>query len=299
LRLLVTGISGHVGGAIATHMLNCGWEVLGLSRSPSKLKGLAQEIQADISSPGVLKQVSSTVKPCDAIVHAAASLDKDLFSPAVSLTNCLGTQQVLWLADKWSVKSFIFISSVPVIGLPQLIPITEEHPTQPLTAYHASKFYGECLVRLAGLKCISGVTLRITSPVGPGMPGNRIFAIFVKRALENQPLQLLGQGTRRQNYVDVRDIAMAVELCLQQRITGIFNIGGKKSISNYDLAQLCISVLGSSSVLTFADRADPEEGVFWDVSIDKAASRFAYAPQHGLEESIRTLSIEYATGSHQ
>ena len=210
MRVLVTGTSGHVGGAIATHLVDRGWEVVGVSRRTGKLEGLAEQVQVDISSLSFQSEVSSVVSPCSAIVHAAASLDKDLYDPAISLTNCLGTQQVLKLANMWGVKSFVYISSVPVIGRPQGVPITEEHPTDPLTAYHASKLYGEYLTEIARQNGLASAILRLTSPVGPGMPDNRILSIFVKQALVNDPLRITGQGTRQQNYVDVRDVALAV-----------------------------------------------------------------------------------------
>ena len=298
MRVLVTGSSGHVGSTIATHLLNNGWEVIGLSRTPGKVKELVQYVQADISSSSFVEQVSSATLPCAAIVHAAAALDKDLYVPAISLTNCLGTQQVLRLAQMWGANSFVYISSVPVIGMPQQLPITEGHPMNPLTAYHASKLYGEHLTEIARRSGLTSAILRLTSPVGPGMPGNRILSVFVRRALANEPLQLFGHGTRRQNYVDVRDVALAVEQCLQQRVAGLFNIGGRHSISNHDLAKLCVRVLGSSSPITFTDQPDPEEGIIWQISIAKAAEHFAYDPQYGIEESIRALGAEYAAGTH-
>jgi len=256
---------------------------------------LAQHVQADISSPSFVEHVCSVTSACAAIVHAAAAIEKDPYAHTVSLTNCFGTQQALKLAESWGAESFVYISSIPVIGRPRQLPITEEHPTSPLTAYHASKLYGEHLTEVAGHNGLASASLRLTSPVGPGMPDNRILSVFVKRALANQPLQLSGQGGRRQNYVDVRDVAPAVEHCLQRRVRGLFNIAGKCSISNRDLAQVCVRTLGSSSQITFTGQADPEEEVAWEISIVKAAECFAYAPQYCIEESIRAVGAEYAT----
>ncbi|NQT94805.1 MAG: NAD(P)-dependent oxidoreductase [Lentisphaerae bacterium] len=298
MRVLVTGNSGHVGGAIATHLANNGWEVVGLSRTFGKVKGLAQQVQADISSPSFVEHVSSATSPCAAIVHAAAVLDKDLYAPAISLTNSLGSQQMLELAQMWGMQSFVYISSIGVIGIPQQLPITEEHPTNPPTAYHAAKLYGEHLTEIARRNGLTAAILRLTSPVGPGMPDNRILSVFVRRALANEPLQLTGQGSRRQNYVDVRDVALAVEHCLQHRVAGLSNIGGRYSISNRDLAQLSVRLLGSSSPITSTGQSDPEEGIVWEVSIAKAAKCFGYDPQHSIEESIRAVGADYAAGAH-
>ena len=107
----------------------------------------------------------------------------------------------------------------------------------------------------------------------------------------------LGSGTRRQNYVDVRDVAVAVEKCLLRRTTGIFNIAGNRSISNKDLAETCVSNLRSSSSITFTGQPDREEGIAWEVSIEKAKRCLDYSPRYGIEESILSLGAEYAVGS--
>jgi nucleoside-diphosphate-sugar epimerase len=289
MRVLVTGTSGHVGGAIATHLVNKGWEVVGLSRTRGHEERVAQQIQADISSLSFLKELASATSSCDAIVHAAAALNKDLYTPAVSLTNCFGTQQILKLGNLWKINAFVYISSLQVIGKPQQLPITEEHPTNPLTVYHASKLYGEHLSNIVLRSGLTSAILRLSSPIGPGTPDNRILSTFVKQAQANEPLQILGQGTRRQNYVDVRDVSYAVEQCLKQGVEGLFNIGGISSISNYDLAQTCVRSLRSSSPIKFAEKPDHEEGIIWEVSIAKAAKHFAYKPRYTIEESIRAM----------
>jgi UDP-glucose 4-epimerase len=262
------------------------------------VKGLRQQVQVDLGLTSFAEKVHDLTPRCAAIVHAAAALDKDLYLPAISLTNCLGTQQVLKLARIWNVASFVYISSVGVIGTPRQLPVTEEHPTDPPTAYHASKLFGEQLTRLAGQNGLASAVLRLTSPVGPGMPGNRILSVFVKRALANEPLQLAGQGTRRQNYVDVRDVAIAVESCLHGHITGTFNIAGRNSISNRELAETCIHTLESSSKITSTGQRDPEERIVWEVSIAKAAEGFGYDPRYAIEDSIRAVGAECAAGPH-
>lgn len=310
MKVLITGASGHVGGAIASHLIGLGWEVAGLDCRPAHIPGLARHVQADIGSQSALETIIAGIPPCAGIVHAAATLEKDPYADAISLTNCFGTQQVLKLAKQWHVASFIFLSSVPVIGLPRQHPVTEEHPVDPPTAYHASKLFGEHLVRIANRQREIGATFRLTSPVGPGMPGNRIFSVFVDRARAGQPIHLAGQGSRRQNYVDVRDIARAVELCLKDRVTGLFNIAGGTSISNRELAETCVRVLNSCSPIRFSGKPDSEDGIIWDVSIEKARKRFGYEPLYDVEQSILAYVAasakeacgkgkRHAAGSHQ
>jgi nucleoside-diphosphate-sugar epimerase len=146
---------------------------------------------------------------------------------------------------------------------------------------------------LANLGECHTVSLRLTSPVGPRTPDNRILGTFVRRALGNQQLQVLGQGTRKQNYIDVRDVAAAIELCISGRASGLYNIASAECISNYNLATACIEELSSHSRITFAETPDPEEGISWDVSIAKAQRELGYQPQFTIRDSIRAISYEY------
>lgn len=288
MRILLTGASGFIGGAIATHLVSEGHEVIGLHAHPRPWlanKGVA-DIVADIASTDAMASLSREMEPCDAIIHAAASLDMSLFAPDVSRVNCTGLQNLLWLATKWRSPKFVFLSSVPVIGIPKFLPITEEHPSQPLTAYHASKLFGEQLVRLAEAHGVMGTSLRLTAPVGPQMPKNRLLAVLVDRSLNNAPLEISGSGSRKQNYIDVRDIARATELCLKKNTSGVFNIAAATCISNLELALRCISRCNSTSDVLFSGRTDPEEGLSWDVSIEKAKNELGFIPQFDIDDAI-------------
>lgn len=288
MRVLVTGSSGHVGGAIAEHLDTLGWEVVGLSRTLRHPLPSYHQITADISLPSFVEDMKE-IPLCNVIVHAAASLDKNLYEPSISLTNCLGTQNLLRLAEHWQVAQFIYISSVPVIGAPKFIPITEEHPLAPPSAYHASKLFSEFLVTIFRTKGYQASILRLPSPVGLGMPRSRIFSQFAHNAHFNQPLQVLGQGTRCQNYIDVRDVGIAAQQCIESNANDLFLIGGVRAISNYNLALLCIEVLQSTSKIHFIEQPDMEEGVIWDISADKAAVRIGYYPHFTIEDSIRSV----------
>jgi len=284
----LTGVSGFIGDAIASHLVSEGHEVVGLHAKPNSWvarKGLSV-VLTDIASTDAISRIDKETGPCDAIIHAAASLDMNLFAGDVTRVNCTGLQNILWLATQWRCAKFIFLSSVPVIGIPKFMPITEAHPTQPLTAYHASKLFGEYLVRLVEAHGVMGTSLRLTAPVGPKIPKDRLLSMLVYRALNNLPLLISGVGSRKQNYIDVRDIARASELCLQKDVSGVFNIASSTCISNLELARRCVERCKSTSTVIFSDRIDPEEGISWDVSIKKAKNKLGFIPQFDIDDAI-------------
>ena len=286
MRVLVTGASGHVGSAVAAHLADAGHEAVGLSRR-EPTEGDAW-VTADIGSAEGIEAVRRA-GPFDAVVHAAACLDKRPEATGLVLTDCLGTQRLIELAEGWG-AAFVFISGVTVIGRPRTLPIDEEHPVDPSSAYLASKLFGERLVELARRRGATAATLRLSAPVGPGMPEGRILSVFAGRALAGEPLELAGSGSREQDYVDVRDVAVAVEAALERRAQGLFNVASGRPLSNVALARLCVELLGSRSEIRPTGTDDPEEGVRWEVSIERAASVLGYRPACSIEDSVAAVA---------
>lgn len=283
----MTGTSGHLGGAIGAHLLERGHEVIGVSRRlNASARTLSRGISLDLSKPGVVDAIAATTSRCDSIVHAAAAFDSDPLAPALTLTNGFGTHQLLALAARWEAERFVYLSSLPVIGRPMQLPVTESHPARPLSAYHASKLYGEQLVVLTP----GGVGLRLSAPVGPGMNERRILPAFVRRALEGLPLEVAGDGSRGQDYVDARDIAAAVEAAIERRSSGVLNIASGRCVTNLELARLCVQVLDSRSEVRLSGMPDTEDGVRWEVSIARAERELGYRPAHRLEDSMAALA---------
>ncbi len=291
MRVLVTGATGQVGRAVAGHLRAKGYSVLGLSRHNTEPACQEAYLEAKLGDPG-FSALAGALEPCDAIVHAAASLSND--DPELALTNCVGTRQILDLGLTWGACPVVFISSAGVIGRPAFQPITEDHPPAPSTAYHCSKLFGEFLVADAAQVGIRGCSLRISSPCGPGTPTHRILGVFVRRAMSNLPLKILGAGTRKQNYVDVRDIAQAVECALNTGASGIINVASARSVANIELARMCIEEMASASTMEFDGRPDPEEGIVWDFSIEKARQQLGYQPRLDVRDSILAMAREYA-----
>ena len=116
--------------------------------------------------------------------------------------------------------------------------------------------------------------------------------------MQDEQLEMVGKGTRVQNYVDVRDVATAIELSLRSEANGVFNVGGATSISNRHLAQMCIGCLNSNSAVHFSESVDPDDSIVWDVSSEAAAEVLDYWPAHGIQSSIRAVA-EYYEGCNR
>jgi len=289
MKILITGVNGLVGKAIAEELLN-GNIVIGCSRAIENKTNLQIEYHSvDLSisnSVDILKD-----KQIDVIIHCAASLDLTPLSEDLIMSNCMGIRNIAALALQNKCKQFIFISSIPIIGKPLQIPIMEDHTINPITTYHVSKYFGELYLKNIFKDC--GLTiLRIPSPIGMDMTDNKIIPAFIKKCIDNEDIILSGNGNRVQNYIDVKDISKAVDLCINKSVSGVYNIASKKSYSNKELAETCINFFQSESKIIYSGN-DPEEENKWIVSIEKAKNDFNFNPTISLETSIKEISKRY------
>jgi nucleoside-diphosphate-sugar epimerase len=290
MDVLLTGASGHVGGAILRALLQQGHRVSALGRSPVDAPGV-ESFTADLTCAKSLAEALATISPHDALVHAAAVIDEPVPDATLHQANVLSFEALAQWHRAMGGSRLVFISSLGVIGCPPPHAITEREAVQPPTAYHASKVAGEAIVESIRAHLPHACSLRISSPVGPGMRRRQLFSIFVQRAMRGEPLEVAGIGARRQNFVDVRDIAEAALCCLNAgELSACYNIAGARAVSTLELAEACVRGLGSSSEIRIGATPCPEDAVAWQVSIARAQKELGWAPRHNIEDSIRACA---------
>lgn len=290
MKILVTGSKGFIGKSLVPILAN-GNDVISTGRSSLLSEDSKDYFSWDLAKESVpWKRIPDDL---DVIIHAAASLSQDNMDEELIKANCLGSHRIYQLAKKRNIKKVFYISSIPVIGMPKLLPITEEHPLWPKTMYHVTKLAGEMMLDQLLYDGIEVVHLRIPSPIGPGMPVKTILPIFIKNALNGEKINIIGKGGRRQNYLDVRDLANLLSGCLDKKgIAGVYNIAAPGTVSNLELAELCIKLTGSMSEISFLDKEDEAEGQVWDVDISKAADKLGFHQQYTIQQSITDIANE-------
>lgn len=293
MTILVTGTNGFIGGHVASYFKNRGDVVVGLGRSATPYDSYVvdQYIQCDLSTDAVSVIPSEVATKIDAVIHLAADMRKEPHTVEVVCANCGGTQRLLEMCKANGIPTFLQLSSLPVIGHPVEHPITESHPLSPYTVYHVTKVTEELLAEYARKYYgIRSASFRISAPVGPRMNPNTIFPTFVRRALKNEDIVLLGKGTRQQNYLHVSDICRCLELALSKdTVRGIYNLTSNIIVSNSDLAKAVIETLSSSSKVKYTGD-DPADNYIWDASLQKLQHDSGYEPQADLYSMI----TEYA-----
>ena len=104
-RVLITGMSGLIGGLLRRHLEGLGgYELTALNRRP--LEGVAC-FQADIAD---LDAIRPAFRDQDLVVHLAAYLEDDAWEGQLS-ANVIGTYNVFEAARLAGVKRVVFASS--------------------------------------------------------------------------------------------------------------------------------------------------------------------------------------------
>lgn len=284
-KVLVTGASGFIGRYLVSELLKRRYEVVGVSRKNPQIRNSDfRFINIDLCHRSEIVQLEDIAAECNAVFHLAADIripgDEDSIE-----SNAKGTYNILQLTKKLKIKKFIYLSSIPIIGVPLQVPITENHTVKPLTIYHMTKFWGEQLVEYMCSEDIEWTVVRIPSPVGIGMRRN-FLRILIEKAMKNEQIEIFGSGTRIQSYIDVRDLARGLTTAMEKPDRGLFLLSGKAAISDINLAKLVIDTINSRSGIVSGQRVNEEDGVSWIISYKKASLKWGYAPEIDLRETI-------------
>jgi nucleoside-diphosphate-sugar epimerase len=288
MHLLVTGGTGFVGTSVVEYLVSRGHQVTVFVRRQDSSVGQSY-ISGDITNLDSLTKSANSLDKIDAIVHLATCKQSDRIMDVLD-TNCTGLSNLLLLTSAFQVKHFVNVSSISVVGTPQFSPIDESHPCEPKTIYQASKLLAERILDSYQTDVCTRISLRITAPIGKNMPEDRFLSHCVRAAVSGSPISVYGQGLRRQNYIDVSDVCLGIELALHSGAEGPVILGGAKSYTNLELARLVVSVLDSNSTVQHGNVHDPEDALDWHVDIGLAKRLLGYEPSCSMMESIRRIA---------
>lgn len=127
--------------------------------------------------------------------------------------------------------------------------------------------------------------LRVSAPIGPGLPPKVVAQVFLSQALAGQAIEVWGTGGREQNYVDIRDIAAAFVKAAQAQLNGVFNLTADSPVTMSELAKATVEAVGAGVVLS-AGRLDPREPEYARYSNQYLRSSLGWAPRYSLRDSL-------------
>jgi UDP-glucose 4-epimerase len=304
MRCLVTGGAGFIGSNLVDALLARGDEVtvvddLSTGRQ-ANLEGAlaagAELVELDIREGEALLALAKERRP-EAIFHLAAQIDvrKSVEDPAFDASiNVGGTANVLEAARAGECGRVVFISTGGAIygeGDGQRLPLGEDAPIAPMSAYGQSKFAGEGYLALyERLYGLSGVSLRLGNVYGPrqdplGEAG--VIAIFcgVLRA-GGQPT-VFGDGKQTRDYIYVGDVVAAVLAAAASEVSGAVNVGTGRETDVLELVEALKRLGGAESFEP--QLAPPRTGEVQRIAIDpaRAERELGWRAETDLEQGLR------------
>ena len=253
-RVLVTGGAGFIGSHIVESLLRQGATVrvydsfrTGNPENLAAVAGDVEVIRGDILDRDALDRAMSGM---DAVSHQAAQLEitRAIDDPVEDLTtNTIGTLNVFAACVKNGVGRVVQASSAGVYGQARFTPETEDgHPTEPNWAYGVSKLANEKYAAIMGEAHGLAVTsLRYGIVYGPREWYGRVLTIFLKRALDEQPLVIFGDGEQVRDFVFVEDVVRMHDACLTANGAAsgqVFNVSSETGTTVNQLADLVVEV---------------------------------------------------------
>ena len=237
-RILVTGVSGFVGGALGVHLRGLGNYIVGVSRSTARDGAVNEYVRLDLRAP--IAQFPTV----DAIVHCAALASPWASPRAYKAANVDATAHLLDWAARNNVARFVFISSSSVhyqAGQDQEN-IREDSPLPALAIneYAATKRKAEELVRQSKLNWI------ILRPRAVFGPGDTVLFPRILRAAEQGKLPRIVRSdgvSPRADLIYIDNLSHYIERALSSGLSGAFNLTNNEPVELYPFLDAMLAKL--------------------------------------------------------
>ncbi len=247
MKVLVTGATGFVGGAVARGLVNSGIDVRVLARAGADLQNLqgltVERVEGDLRDQASLRK---SLIGCRQLYHVAAHYALWAKDPAIFYdVNVTGTKNLLEAAREVGTERIVYCSTIGAIGLPPGGGLgTEETPVsleQMAGHYKRSKYLAEQEVLKLAKAGLPVVIVNPSAPVGAGdvkpTPTGQVIVDFMKGRMP----AYIETGM---NIVDVDDVAAGHLLAMQKGRIGQRYILGNKNLMLREVFEILSRLTG-------------------------------------------------------
>lgn len=239
MNILLTGGAGYIGTHAAVALIEAGHRVVLYDNLCNSQPNVIQQLEKITRQPIILVQgdvrdtslLMHTLNEhaIEAVIHLAGlkAVNDSVAKPIEYYSNNIQGSICLLLAMQESgVKALVFSSSATVYGIPQYLPLDEDHPRYPTNPYGRSKLYVEEMLadvamsdaswRIACLRYFNPVGAHESGLIGEAPKGtpNNLMPYVAQVAVGKRPhLDVFGNdyptsdGTGIRDYIHVLDLA--------------------------------------------------------------------------------------------
>ena len=312
--ILVTGGAGYIGSHAVKALIGAGYEVIVLDNLVYGHRELVEEvlkvelIVGDINDRPLLDKLFAS-RNIAAVMHfsAYAYVGESVTDPAKYYrNNVIGTITLLEAMIAFSIKQFVFSSTCATYGVPHTVPITEDHPQNPINPYGATKLMVERILQdfdiAYGLKSVYFRYFNAAGADPAGLlgedhnPETHLLPLVLMAALgKRDSVSIFGtdyptpDGTCIRDYIHVTDLAEAhilgLEYLLKGGNTSVFNLGNGQGFSVKEAIDTARSVTGREIKVVMSDRRPGDPPILVGSS-DKARDILGWEPKYPALKEI-------------
>jgi len=296
MKILITGGAGFIGSHIADALVDKHEVIIVDNLSTGKLDNINKKAKFylfDIRDLN-LSKIFEIEKP-QAVIHNAAQINvrSSVENPLNDADiNIIGSLNIFENCRKFKISKVILASSGgTVYGEQKYYPADENHNTEPICPYGIAKLTLEKYLYYYGTYGIKYVSLRYSNVYGPRQDGSNevgVIAIFAKRFLNNQEVEINGDGNQTRDYVFVGDVVDANIKALTGNVTGEFNISTGIETSVNELFELFKSI-SNKNIKAIYKPAKTGEQLRSCLSFNKARDVFGWQPKIKLINGLKKI----------
>ena len=233
MRLLITGVSGYLGAALAAAAQAAGgWETTGAYFSHVPPNSTCALRQLDLRDAAAVEAAFAAIRP-DSVIHTACSNHDDENVSAI-----LPAAENLASACRAYGARLVHVSTDLVFDGEQS-PYSDDKAPSPITPYGAAKAEAEAAIKR---QCASAAIGR-PSLIWSLDPLDRQTAWLVEGVRRGTPVTLFTDEIRCPVYLP--DLAAALlELAARPEVGGPLNLAGRQALSRWDFGLRLLQAIG-------------------------------------------------------
>ena len=300
-KVLVTGGAGFIGSHLVDHLIEQrGDEVVVLDDLSGGFRDnvnpKAEFVEGSIVDHKLVDRLFAN-HAFVTVYHLAAYAAEGLshFIKRFNHTNNLiGSVNLINAAVNTGVRCFVFTSSIAVYGSGQ-VPLTEDTLPQPEDSYGIAKYAVEQELKVSQeMFGLDYVIFRPHNVYGPrqnlGDRYRNVVGIFMNRLMQNEALQVFGDGEQMRAFTCIDDVipAMAQAPEVPAARNQIFNVGADQPHTVKDLAQAVMHAMDKQGTIEHVEARNEVKLAWSDHS--RLKETFGPQPQTPLSRGLSSMA---------